>query len=266
MKYKTYQPPAQLAGYIRCYWILEGNKGGRDRVFPDGCIELIFHYGDLFKKYIPKGKGHLQPRCFIHGQLRKYMELEPTGRVGVFSVRFNPGGLQAFVKFDVSKITGKTITVEKAWPGQGEALAETIINAANTRQRIKRVETFLKQQLHQLNTSALMVESCVNRIIQSHGSIPADDLARHERVGQRYLERKFNAMVGLSPKLLSRIIRFNHALQLIEKKDFRSFTAVAHEGGFYDQAHFIKDFKNITGLNPKKYFAGNLEMVKFFNL
>ena len=85
-------------------------------------------------------------------------------------------------------------------------------------------------------------------------------------VGPRHLERRFLKAVGLPQKAFSRIVRFNNALKLIEQKDFSTFSNVAYDGGFYDQAHFIRDFKDLTGLNPKQYFSENLEMVKFFNL
>ncbi len=107
---------------------------------------------------------------------------------------------------------------------------------------------------------------CIEAVLQSNGTISIEKLADELQIGKRQLERKFQAVVGLNLKMFSRIIRFNYALQLIEKKEFDGFTKVAYDGGFYDQPHFIKDFKDLTGLNPKQYFSENLEMVKFFNL
>lgn len=270
MNYSTFHPGENLLRYLRCYWVLESGQDpeppSRDRVFPDGCIELIFHYGDLFKKYNHHNVAEIQPRAFIHGQLKKYMDLEPTGNVGIFSARFNPGSLQAFVNFEVSKITGHTITIEEAWPGQGKLLENEMLLASGTEERQSLVETFLTAQLKEGRAEHKLIEYCVDYIIRHEGHVALETLAEKTKLSTRSLERLFNSAVGLSPKLFCRIIRFNNALQLIEKKDFRSFTAVAHEGGFYDQAHFIKDFKAFTGLNPKKYFSENHEMVKFFNL
>lgn len=270
MNYTTFNPPPELERYLRCYWVLESGSvplpPSRDRVFPDGCIELIFHYGDLFKKYNHHNVAHIQPRAFIHGQLKKFMDLEPTGHVGIFSARFNPGGLQAFVNFEVSKITGDTITFEEAWPGKGKQLENKMLLAKGTEERRELVETFLTERLLEYAVDSQLTEYCVNHIISHGGHVSLEALAEKFKLSKRSLERLFNHAVGLSPKLFCRIIRFNNALHLIEKKDFRSFTSVAHEGGFYDQAHFIKDFKALTGLNPKKYFSENHEMVKFFNL
>ena len=81
MDYWLYFPDARLSPYVKCYWSLvnETENASRERIFPDGCIELIFHSGDLFKKYDSATAFHIQPRSFIHGQLTKFIEVEPTG-------------------------------------------------------------------------------------------------------------------------------------------------------------------------------------------
>lgn len=269
MQYREFKPRPELSEYIKCYWSLtsdEDQKHSRERVFPDGCMELIFHFGDLFKKFTGKNDYHVQPRSFIHGQLRKFMELEATGRIGVFSARFYPAGLQPFLHTDVGSFTDSTLSILDALGEEGLELENTIVNAISDERRVKLVEEFLLGKLRSGAEQQAYISHCVNAIMNLDGNIVVEDLAAELKIGKRQLERKFASCVGLSPKHLARIVRFNKALQLIENHDFSSFTSAAHEGGFYDQAHFIKDFKELTGLNPKKYFSENLEMAKFFNL
>ena len=269
MHYKEYAPCAKLAKFIKCFWFLERDDTSippeKERVFPDGCIELIFHYGDLFLKYNRKHKAEIQPRSFIHGQLKKFIELEATGKIGTFGVRFQPGGLHPFIQSAVSDFTEITVPVAHIWPETGAAFEASIMEASNPLERIAIAEEFLLSHLV-LQPSYDIVTYCVNTIITHAGNISIDDLATTLHTGRRNLERKFITSVGLSPKFLARIVRFNQTLQLIEANDFSSFTAVAYEGGFYDQAHFIKDFREFTGVNPRQYFSGNLELVRFFNL
>ncbi|MNS77325.1 DNA-binding transcriptional activator FeaR [compost metagenome] len=154
--------------------------------------------------------------------------------------------------------------VSKIWK-EGSLLEEDMNRCQSNEERITVIENFLESKLENaLNNDD--IERCVEEIIQLDGMISIEKLTKDLNTGKRHLERKFLSNVGLSLKLFSRIIRFNNALQLIENKDFRNFTNVAHDGGFYDQAHFIKDFKYFTGLNPKQYFSENLEMAKYFNL
>lgn len=269
MDYQVFEPQPALVNYIKCYWNLHNDDDSiphsRERVFPDGCIELIVNYGDAMRKF-ENGQEEIQQRYFIHGQLKKFIELESTGRIGIFSVRFLPAGLQPFIDFDVSELTEKTMTLSEIWNEEGKSLEAAMQSAKNTQERIEIAETFLMMRLAKSKKTPSEISLCVTDIMASDGRITMDELSEKYHIGKRHLERKFLSGVGLSQKLFARIVRFNNALQLIENKDFSTFTHVAHEGGFYDQAHFIRDFKDFTGLNPKQYFSENLEMVKFFNL
>lgn len=266
MDYQLYFPQDKLAPYVKCYWSLANGpeNASRERVFPDGCIELIFHSGDLFKKYDSQTQSHIQPRSFIHGQIKKCIEIEPTGETKIFSVRFQPGGLQRFIDFDVDELTDKTLSVAEIWNAEGNATEKAMLSAKTDAAKIETIENFLLSRLGKSKRHDTDVEYCVNELVQTHGSASIDAFAATLHIGKRQLERKFVAGVGLSPKMLARILRFQHTLQLIENHEFESFTKVAYDGGFYDQAHFIKDFRQFTGLNPKKYFSENLEMAKYF--
>ncbi|NUY82486.1 helix-turn-helix transcriptional regulator [Flavobacterium sp. MAH-1] len=268
MNYQQYQPSERLSPFVKYLWTLESSSDdaphSRERVFPDGCIELLFHYGDLFTKFDENGTQILQPRNFIHGQIRNFIELEATGKVGMLSVRFLAAGLHPFVDFDVDTITSKILSVSEAWP-DGASLEQKIADCTDNSQRIAIVEEFLVSKLD-LEKYDKTVADCVQTISDAGGNISIETLGEKFHVSPRHLERRFLKAVGLSQKVFSRIVRFNQALSLIEQKDFSTFSNVAYDGGFYDQAHFIRDFKDLTGLNPKQYFSENLEMVKFFNL
>jgi len=267
MEYNIYDPKEELTRQVRYHWSLDAGAGEpkeRERIFPDGCIELIFNYGELFRKHEPDGTSSLQPRGILYGQIRSFIEVEPTGTVGLFSTRFNPAGLQPFIDVDVNNFTGRALTVAEIWGDDGIALEAAMIACADNEARKATVEAFLLKRPESVAYDNRDVEYCVDALLQSEGTVSIDKLADELEIGQRQLERKFVAAVGLSPKFLARIIRFQNTLQLIEKKKFVSFTNVAYDGGFYDQAHFIRDFKEFTGLNPKQYFSENLEMAKHF--
>lgn len=269
MDYKTYLPCEDLAQQVKLYWSIESIENDtpheKERIFPDGCIELIFNYSDRWRKYDTDTEFHIQEPCFIHGQLKTYFELQATGNIGVFSARMHPAGLQPFVDFDVDTFTGSTLTIAQVWGKDGESLEKDILACDSNEIRIEVLEKFLLGKRQALKIDNTPVEYCVDALINSVGNSTIEQLSASLDIGQRQLERRFTAAVGISPKLFSRITRFQNILQLIENKEFKNFTTVAYEGGFYDQAHFIKDFKDFTGLNPKQYFSENLEMVKHFS-
>ncbi|MEL1245085.1 helix-turn-helix domain-containing protein [Flavobacterium sp. DGU11] len=268
MDYKVYTPSDALSKQVRYYWSLESGDDVQapesHRIFPDGCIELIFHYSGLFRTYDEINNAQTQPLSFVHGQLTSFIEVESTGVIGIFSVRFNPAGLKPFTDTPVQDFTDISVDVREIWGEDGTLLEKEMLGAANNEERVVIIESFLLKKLEAVSFDNSDVEYCVDAMLKSEGTVSIDKLADELEIGKRQLERKFIAAVGLSPKMLARIIRFQNTLQLIEKKEFTNFTNVAYDGGFYDQAHFIKDFKEFTGLNPKQYFSENLEMVKHF--
>jgi putative component of toxin-antitoxin plasmid stabilization module len=99
MNYQTFVPSADLNTFVKCYWTLEAlaeANPGKQRIVPDGCMEMIFHYGDYYKQYREDGSFLVQPRCFVFGQITQPLDIEPTGTTGIFSVRFFPDGFTPF--------------------------------------------------------------------------------------------------------------------------------------------------------------------------
>ena len=95
MNYQTFDPNQDLTPLIKCYWTLESSKNAtqeKQTIILDGCIEMIFHYGDLYRQYTENGRSTIQPKCFVIGQMTRPLEIEATGKTGIFSVRFHPNG------------------------------------------------------------------------------------------------------------------------------------------------------------------------------
>src|SRR5690606_31231500 len=98
----------------------------------------------------------------------------------------------------------------------------------------------------------------------ANGQLHVNELTTAVNINRRQLERKFTSAIGLSPKQLAKTIRLQSALKMLLSKRFTSFTALAHAGAYYDQAHFIKDFREFTGLTPKEFYGNNMMMSSLF--
>lgn len=266
MEYKQFLPGPLLSAHVKCYWTLESGEEimptEREKIFPDGCTELIFHYGDLFKKHHNDRLFEYQPRSFLHGQLKQFAEIEASGKIGIFAVRFHPHGLHHFLNMDLHEITGQNVAPGDFWKKEGEVLEDKILHAAGARQRIEIIENFLLARLSKTKSRSDFTDYCVRQILQSNAAISIDKLAKDSGVSRRHLERKFITKVGLTPKLFSRIVRFQNAITRIEQGDFSNLTYLSLENGFYDQSHFIHDFKAFTGISPKLYFSEKLEFAR----
>ncbi len=266
MDYQVYTPCHELQPFIKCFWSLEDEKKEgplKQRVLPDGCMEMIFHYGDLYRQYFEDGSAIIQPRSFVFGQITKYIEIAPTGTSGIISARFLPEGISPFISMPVTSLENKAVPIAEIF-ADGTALEERIVHANNNDERIQLLESFLLSKLIEPTTIDAITRSCVEAIFQSQGQIGVVELAGKMNINRRKMERKFTTVIGMSPKQLARVARLQSALKMLEEKKFTSLTSLAYENGYYDQAHFIKEFRDFTGVSPKSFYADNLKLSALF--
>lgn len=269
MNYQVYTPSSELQSFVKCFWTLEDEgleEPIRQRVVPDGCMEMIFHYGELYKQYFEDGSSIIQPRSFIFGQITKYIEIEPTGVSGIVAARFFPDGLTPFLDTPVSELEDKAVSIINLFGEKAKALEKKVMTAMDSPKRIKLIEEFLLSRLADPKAIDAVTKACVDVIFESQGQMSAGELANKMNINRRNIERRFTSVVGMSPKQLSRVIRLQTALKMLEQKKFSSLTSLAYENGYYDQAHFIKDFKEFTGISPKLFFAENMRFAALFTL
>ncbi|WP_430410399.1 AraC family transcriptional regulator [Kordia sp.] len=263
MNYQTFQPHPDLESLISCYWTLEvpaDNDSGKQRIVPDGCIEMAFILGDDIKRYTSEDEFILQPRAMILGQTIAPFYIEPTGYVNTFAIRFYPYGFANFVAEPIKNLANKETPLELLFEEKiVQELEQKIIQATNVEERIEIIEKFLLEKLNEKSTVENIVKTTVDALLLTNGNAPIKTILKNDLSKRRQLERKFAKQIGISPKQLGKLIRLQTALKMILNKEGESLTNIAYESEYYDQAHFIKDFKEFTGTNPKE-FLGNENM------
>ena len=267
MRYREYAASPLLAPIVHCLWTLEGHArefADLQPVLPDGRPEIILHLGDPFDRIEPSGDHRQSPALFA-GQLVGPLTLKPTGAVAVVGIRLHPHGAAALLEQPQEMLVGTTIGLDALGPRLARALNET-------RARTDSVE--IAAQLVQRSLEALVDDSRVDRrvavavgyISASRGCMTVDDLARRVGLTPRHLERRFKTTVGLSPKRLARITRFQRALRVLETLDSpQRGTATAALCGYADQAHFIRDFREMAGCPPGAHVLRQAELSGFFS-
>ncbi|MEL7195718.1 MAG: helix-turn-helix domain-containing protein, partial [Bacteroidota bacterium] len=109
-----------------------------------------------------------------------------------------------------------------------------------------------------------IVQSTVDTILSANGQISVNELSEKNQVNRRQLVRKFSTTIGLSPKQLSKTMRLQAALKALLTQEKAKLTELAYDNEYYDQSHFIKDFKEFTGLSPKEFYGDDLKMSLIF--
>lgn len=263
MDYKTFQPHSDLESLIKCYWTLEvpaDSDSQKQRIIPDGCIEMAFILGDDIKRYTSGDEFILQPRAMILGQTLEPFYIQPTGYVNSFAVRFYPYGFANLVTTPIKNLVNKETPIELIFGEKpAEVLEQKIIQATDTIARIGIIESFLLDKFRSKATIDSIVKSTVVTILSTKGSMPIKTILKENLSKRRQLERNFLKQIGISPKQLGRVIRLQTALKMLLNQQSENLTQIAYNSEYYDQAHFIKDFKEFTGTNPKE-FLGNKEM------
>lgn len=174
MDYQTFEPYLILKDFVKCFWTLKSSVDERPEkqsIVPDGCMEMIFHDGDLYKQYTDDGKSTVQPRCFVIGQLTRPLEIEPTGQTGIFSVRFHPNGFEPFAILPIKEMENRAISLEALFGKEGKDLGAKIINAQSVEEKIDIVEIFLLNSLNSPETIDCIVRSAVETILAGQEQI-----------------------------------------------------------------------------------------------
>jgi len=268
MNGKIFEPSKELKDFVQCYWTLDFPRADSPKmntIIPDGTMKLIFHYGDLYWHHPENKDSFLQPRCFLIGQLTRPYVVEPTGNTGTFVVRFHPNGFLPFATFPIKEMENTPVPLEQLYGEKGKELEEAILNALTTVDRISIVENFLLDHLTDLKTIDKIIKSAVDTILTTNGQISVADMSKKNHIHRRQLARKFSSAIGLSPKQLSKTIRLQTTLKKLLTEKGLKFTDLAYDNEYFDQSHFIKDFKEFTGVSPKEFYGDQLKMSLIFD-
>ena len=262
MQYFECAPGPRLAKYIRCFWQLEDDasvSASPEPVLPDGSIEIIFNIGDAFRRHHTDNTIETQPKAIIVGQMRGPAMIQPTGHVSLFGIRFKPAGAFPFLRMPLSEITDQIPSLDCILNGHSANLEERINLAATFSERISIAEYVLSNLIDERagpdkKSGEYRAFLAVERIAQTDGCVSIDALVDELGLSSRHLGRQFLNTVGIGPKLLARIFRFQKVFKALQQQSV-NWSAIAHDCGYYDQAHLIHDFREFAGQNPTGYLV-----------
>lgn len=262
MIYKIIKPPSSLAGFVRAFWILEGGMNSSDvtsyRLMADNSPNLVFHYVNNFS-ILTDGKYTASSGIsFLHGQSNLSMDMNTKGTFGILGAYLYPYALQYLFNIPAIELTGLEVELETILARYSKTLDDKILNAADNSGRISLLTDFLLSRLKDAQIKDKGIEHGVKQILRSNGNTRIEAIAGTIGISNRQLERKFTNHVGMSPKMFSRICRFQNSMKAAEihmaDNSNLSLTKLAYDCGYSDQSHFIREFREFSGMNPRDYF------------
>lgn len=237
--YIEYLPHPLLIPYIETYWSSTdfAEKEVKRRVLPDGCVDIIFSF-------------HRQSLPHIVGTMTTFLEVEYQGEVRFVGIRFKPGGITAFTRVPVNEFTDSRVELFSIESVFDKSFSEDISWERSTTDIISSVDNYLLSKLSMLFVLDKRIEFAVSLIKQGKGNIPIRFIAEQACLSKRQFERRFLSDIGISPKAFSRIIKFKNTHHLLKSGANQSLFDLAVDCGYYDHAHLIKEFKQLSGSLP----------------
>jgi len=250
MRFDKFIPTDQLKPYIKHFVVSDNELENEYKVFPSSGLVIGFQY----KGQLTTIKENTESRLTsagITGIADGYKIFKNAATTGTILVYFTEIGFTHFASHPANELFNLSLSLENIFDRKTVAEVEEKLTIATTdKHRIKVIEQFLVSQLKDIQTDKLIVEA-VKLIYQSNGTIRIKELNEKLFISQSPFEKRFRKVVGTTAKKFASIVRFNAVLDNLN--DTKSLTEICYENNFFDQAHFIKDFKQFTGDTPENF-------------
>ena len=267
MKYFEVKPRSILRSYVKCFWYMEKDYSSNsllsEPILPDGCVDFVFQIEEN-KLYMQTGNNFIrQPDSFVIGQQKKPITLTAKGKSITAGIRFLAYGAYPFLKIPISELGQPTIALNELLGRNIVELAEKI-QTLSMKQIFQEFEKFLELHLATFKVDIEPVRIATGIIFEQQGFTDIVKLALEINLSTRNLERKFDEVVGISPKSLARVVRFDQIKNQLVLNPQTSLTNLSFRYGYFDQAHFIHDFKLFTGKTPSLFKAEVIKQPMYF--
>jgi AraC-like DNA-binding protein len=260
MLFKLHFPKPPLSQFVENIWYYDGHhvEYKREKILPDGAIELIIDLDDWSKKIFPDEvtteKYRTVKKAWISGERTRYIIIG-SDNSNMIGIRFKPGGAYPFFGFPISELTEWVTELDLIWGRLIYDIRDQLLEIDSPEEKLLRFETFLLEQTKRSLEPDRTMSFAIYKLQHSPQFLAIRDLASQIGITQKHLISQFEKVVGLRPKSFARVSKFNKVLKVIEQRQQIEWASIASECGYYDQAHFIKEFHNFSGLNPSVYLT-----------
>jgi AraC-like DNA-binding protein len=234
-------PSAALRGVVQHFWSIRWDLRGADPFEPETLPHPNVHL--VFDAKGAKVSG-------VHtGRFTTKLE----GQGWVFGVKFRPGAFRPYLGKSVATLQDEVVPLRKIFGADAESLTRKIIRARTDQGKAKVIEHFLLARLPPADPLIERVGRIVDEIAEDRAILKVEQLLDRRQTGKRALQLLFNEYVGVGPKWVISRYRLHEALERLHGEAGINFTDLALELGYFDQAHFIRDFRKLVGKSPAAY-------------
>jgi len=244
MKYVEYRPHPALQPYIECYWSAQAEKPpfqNQEALIPDGTIELMFNFSDAYQE-IQAGESIDVKGSHIIGIRKKSLFIQQADRQDFFTVRFKLGGSYPFFKIPAYLFSNRFTGLRDLLGADYNFLEEALYECSDNQHRKQLLDQFFLKRLQANSTQQQTFHQFI-RIVKEQRSKKVMQICSENYIHYKTLERHVKQVCGLNPREYLKIRRFNLAIKQMYACQLDTLTDVAYAVGYYEHAHFIRDFK-----------------------
>lgn len=265
---QTYIPRFPLNQFVDYFFFYEGYNPSHsvDRFLPDGNVELIIDLHDS-PKFIYDNETFKEIQACHHvwasGVRTEPISIDSGKAASMIVVHFKKGLAYPFFPVPMNEISDCVVDADLLWGSWFGTLRERILETNDTTSRFEILENFLLKQFRSKLISNPCVEYAISQIILHPDQVSLNKMNQEIGYSQKHFIGIFKNLVGITPKGYLRIARFQKAINEIEQLQTVNWTAISQDCGFYDQAHFINDFRLFSGFTPEQYVRRKSKMLNY---
>ncbi len=240
LNYREFLASVELKDYVHRFWTLSTRKSrslqsAHYRVIPDGCFDLLINCQS-------------DETLLAATTANTYSIIDFNETIDYFGIRFLPSSIHYFFPFQLSEFVNSIVPGKELFDKDVAELEDQILKAEDVFERIRNVENYLTKRLDEpINPPDKRFINALNIILRSGGNSLIENEVS-EYISSRHLRRMFSRYIGFSPKVFSRIVRFQTNLNFMLSQDEKKY--IDPNSNYYDQSHFINEFKKFYGLTP----------------
>lgn len=266
LQYQEFPAPPALSDLVRCVWLLSGPAAaGRapQPVVPDGCAEIVLNLAEPFRRLHDASGWEVQPRAMVVGQITQAVVIAPRGVVDVVGVRLQPWGAFAVLAVPAAELCELLLPLETLEAELARDLPGILSDQDAPSARATAVFEYIARRTRPARTSA-RARAIVAAATAQREPATVRGLATHLGLGERQVERELRRHVGLRPKMLLRIARFQRALAHARSDDTLSLSTIAARAGYFDQSHLTHEFRRFAACTPSEFFGRDRSLTDLF--
>ncbi|HEX6126552.1 MAG TPA: helix-turn-helix domain-containing protein [Pyrinomonadaceae bacterium] len=256
------QPEPPLSSFVDSFWIYEGRSTGRrtERILPNGTLELVINLRQdelLFRDTERPGDLSRFSSAIISGAQGRGLVPDDPKEIFLIGVHFKPGGAFPFLGLPAGHLADTHADLENLWGRSATRLRDRICEAGSSDKQFDLLEEALVGRLRHDVEQHYAVSAALEMFRKHHAGLKVREAAKYIGLSERRFIQAFKTEVGLTPKLFSRILRFQRTRSVIQRQPSPDWAELAFDLGYFDQSHLIREFIEFSGLTPTGYLKRN---------